>query len=91
MYQSGSTQQQAQLRVTNQVGQTNPNQQVVFPVGGPQQTLENTRASIHLNQTQRQTKLAHQGKPRGASNDLHYKLQLPEIMQQQQTKINQMK
>ena len=28
---------------------------------------------------------------RGVSNELQYKVQLPEIMQQQQSKINQMK
>jgi len=32
-----------------------------------------------------------QGSRRGISSEIHYKLQLPDIMQQQQSKINQMK
>ena len=62
---------------------------------------DHTRASIQLNQANRQKLNAAGGGPAaaaggknaarrngGASTDLQYKLQLPEIMQQQQTKIN---
>ena len=77
------------LRVTNQVGQTN---------ASPYSHLqEQTRASMQLNQTSRQAKMltinnsSQKAAKRGQSTDLHYKLQLPEIMQQQQSKINQMK
>ena len=54
------------------------------------------RSSIqNSNNTQRNQKMMNSGakstSKRGFSTELQYKLQLPEIMQQQQTKINQMK
>ena len=57
---------------------------------------EANRASMqNSNTTQRNQKMMQSGakstSKRGFSSELQYKLQLPEIMQQQQTKINQMK
>ena len=101
MYGSGGggvQHQQPHLRVTNQVGQTS----AAATTQAQYVTLQDhTRASIQLNQANRQKLNAAGGGPAaaaggknaarrngGGSTDLQYKLQLPDIMQQQQNKIN---
>ena len=84
--QAQNQQQQSHLRVTNQVGASNNGMYM-------SNQAEANRASIqNSNTTQRNQKMMGSGakstSKRGFSSELQYKLQLPEIMQQQQTKIN---